>query len=84
MVYILECSDGSLYTGITNSIERRISEHEAGLGAKYTRGRAPFTLVYQESLENRSQASKREIEIKSYSRKDKMFLIEAGKNVLAV
>jgi putative endonuclease len=75
-VYILECSDGSLYTGITNNIERRIAEHELGQEPKYTRGRLPFKLVYQERAENRSTATKREIEIKSYSRKDKMLFLD--------
>jgi putative endonuclease len=76
-VYILDCSDGTLYTGITNDIDRRIVEHEAGQGAKYTKGRSPVKLVYQETSENRSTASKREIEIKSFSRRDKMILIES-------
>ena len=64
-VYILQCADGTLYTGITNDLERRMAEHEAGQGAKYTKGRGPFQLLYQEGCEDRGLASKRENEIKS-------------------
>ena len=74
-VYILKCADGSLYTGITNDLDRRIAEHEAGQGAKYTRGRGPFQLVYNEVCEGRDQASKREFEIKSLNREQKLKLI---------
>lgn len=77
-VYILECADGTLYTGITNDLERRVSEHDAGQGAKYTRGRGPFQLVYQESCEDRGLASKRENEIKSLDRQAKLLLIGAN------
>ncbi|TVQ85532.1 MAG: GIY-YIG nuclease family protein [Micavibrio sp.] len=70
-VYILECADGSLYTGITNDLASRISAHENGTGAKYTRGRAPFKLVYKEECDSRSHASKREREIKSLKRAEK-------------
>jgi putative endonuclease len=73
-VYILQCDDGTLYTGITNDLTRRIAAHEQGLGAKYTRGRAPFTLFYQESFKNRSDATKRELAIKKLSRHDKLAL----------
>ncbi len=75
IVYILQCADGTLYTGITNDLDRRIAEHEAGKGAKYTRGRGPFQLVYNEVCEGRGQASKREIEIKSLNREQKLGLI---------
>ncbi len=74
-VYILQCADSSLYTGITTDIKRRISEHESGKGAKYTKGRAPFELLYLEECEDRSIASKREIEIKKLPKKDKLSLI---------
>ncbi len=77
-VYILQCADGTLYTGITNDLERRIAEHEAGQGAKYTKGRGPFQLVYQESCEDRGLASKRENEIKSLDRKAKLALVTAN------
>ena len=77
-VYILKCADGTLYTGITNDPERRLAEHEAGQGAKYTKGRGPFQLVYQESCEDRGLASKRENEIKALGRKAKLALIDAN------
>ena len=73
-VYILECADQSLYTGITNDLDRRINEHENGTGAKYTRGRAPFKLLYTETHSSRSQASKREVAIKSFDRATKFQL----------
>ncbi len=75
IVYILECSDGSLYTGITNELGRRIAEHEDGKGAKFTRGRGPFKVVYKEAQPNRSAAQRREIEIKSMRRSTKCALI---------
>ena len=75
VVYILRCADGSLYTGITNDLDRRMSEHEAGQGAKYTRGRGPLEMVYSESCEGRGEASKRENEIKSLRRNQKLELI---------
>ncbi|MGH1379096.1 MAG: GIY-YIG nuclease family protein [Alphaproteobacteria bacterium] len=74
-VYILECSDMTYYTGITTNIERRVSEHETGVGAKYTRGRGPLRLVYSEETADRSSATKREIEIKSLSKEKKLSLI---------
>lgn len=75
VVYILECADGTLYTGITNDIERRIQKHEEGSGAKYTRGRGPFCVAYQQEHDTRSSATKREIEIKKMSREEKKNLI---------
>ncbi|MDG1707730.1 MAG: GIY-YIG nuclease family protein [Emcibacteraceae bacterium] len=77
-LYILKCSDDTLYTGITNDLDKRISDHESGNGAKYTRGRAPLTLVYNETHENRSTASKREYEVKKLSRPEKEILITQG------
>ena len=74
-VYILQCGDGSLYTGITKDMDRRMAEHEAGLGARYTRGRRPFQLVYKEICEGRGSASKREMEIKSLNRDGKLKLV---------
>jgi putative endonuclease len=74
-VYILQCADGTLYTGITNDLERRMAEHASGQGAKYTKGRGPFQLVYQEACEGRGLASKRENEIKSLDRKAKLALV---------
>ncbi len=75
-LYILKCADGTLYTGITNDIENRIAEHNAGTGAKYTRGRGPVELVYEEQFTNRSQATKAEIEMKKLSREDKLKLVK--------
>jgi len=82
IVYILECSDNSLYTWITTDIIRRVREHnwEIIWGAKYTRIRQPVKLVYTEELENRSTASKREYEIKKLTRKKKLELIENFRN----
>jgi putative endonuclease len=75
-VYILKCSDDTLYTGITTDIKRRVEEHNnSDKGAKYTKVRRPVTLVYSEELENRSVASKREYEIKQLKRQEKLKLI---------
>ena len=74
IVYILKCSDGSLYTGITNNIANRVRAHQNGKGAKYTRGRGPFKIIYQEQYATRSAASKRELEIKSLNRQEKLKL----------
>ncbi len=78
IVYILECADQTLYTGITNDLDRRIHEHENGSGAKYTRGRAPFKLLYSEIHSSKSQALKREAEIKSFDRAKKLQLAVPG------
>ena len=69
-VYILECNDGTLYTGWTNDIDKRFKAHNDGKGAKYTKGRRPLKLVYLEELETKSEALKRENEIKKMT-KDK-------------
>ena len=75
-VYILKCSDDTLYTGITTDIKRRVEEHNnSDKGAKYTKVRRPVALVYSEELENRSVASKREYEIKQLKRQEKLKLI---------
>lgn len=74
-VYIVECADDTLYTGYTTDIARRIEEHNLGEGAKYTRGRTPVELCYQEQFKNRSLAQKREYKIKQLSRKEKIELI---------
>ena len=74
---MLECSDGTLYTGITTDLERRLDEHNnSNKGAKYTRARRPVVLVYSEELESRSEASKREYVIKKMNRQEKIGLIE--------
>jgi len=76
-VYILECSDRTLYCGWTNNLQKRLEEHSAGkAGAKYTRGRRPVRLVYREPCPTRSDALKREREIKGRSRAAKLLLIE--------
>jgi len=80
IVYILRCVDGTLYTGITNDLDRRVSAHESGQGAKYTKGRGPFQLVYNETCEDRGAASKRENEIKSLSRDEKFKLVADGRS----
>ena len=81
-VYILECADHTLYTGITNNLDRRISQHNAGQGAKYTKGRGPVKLLYSEACENKSMALKREIQIKALSRAAKILLINRQANSL--
>ena len=73
---MLECSDNSIYTGITNNLEERLKRHQSGNGAKYLRGRLPIKLVYKENLINRSEATKREIYIKKMSKKEKKKLID--------
>jgi len=74
-VYIVECSDGTLYTGIAKDVHRRIDEHNTSdKGAKYTRARRPVTLKYSQELEDRSSASKREYAIKKLSREEKIGL----------
>lgn len=78
-VYILECSDGSYYTGWTNHIDIRLEAHNNGTGAKYTRGRGPVKLVYLEYLPDKSTALKREAAIKKLSRLQKKDLIKKGK-----
>lgn len=75
-IYILECSDGTYYTGWTNNLELRIEAHNSGKGAKYTRGRTPVKIVYKEEFDTKTEALKREIEIKKLSRLKKIELIE--------
>jgi putative endonuclease len=75
-VYIILCSDASLYTGISTDVERRFAQHASQRGAKYFRGRAPKKIVYLESGHNRSSASQREAFLKKLSRTDKQLLIE--------
>lgn len=74
-IYILECSDGTLYTGWTTEIKRRVKEHNSGRGAKYTRARRPVVLRYFEEFDTKEEALKRECAIKKLSRKDKIKLI---------
>jgi putative endonuclease len=74
-VYILKCHDGTLYTGITNDLDKRVEQHNLGNGAKYTRGRGPVKLVYSEQCADRSTALKREAEIKKLTRAQKKDLL---------
>ena len=74
-LYILRCGDGSLYTGITTDVEKRLEQHRSGKGAKYTRGRAPLELVYREICGTHSDALKREYAVKSLPRRQKELLI---------
>jgi len=73
-VYIMKCKDGSLYTGITTNVERRFAEHKRGIGGHYTSAKKAMKIVYTERHPNRSSASKRESEIKSWHRKRKLAL----------
>ena len=75
-IYILRCGDDTLYTGITDDVEKRLAAHRAGKGAKYTRGRGPLELVYTEEVEDKSAALKREIAIKKMSRREKLAMVE--------
>ena len=74
-LYILQCKDKSLYTGISTNVERRIKEHSNGKGSRALRGKPPLKLVYQESYRSRSSALKREAEIKKWPRKKKLVLV---------
>lgn len=74
-LYILRCGDGSLYTGITTDISRRLEAHRQGRGARYTRGRGPLTLCYQEECGTHSDALKRELAVKALTRTEKEALI---------
>lgn len=76
-VYILTCGDGSLYTGITNDLVKRIEKHNAGTGAKYTRSRLPVALTWSESVDSESAAKVREAEIKRLTRTKKLELVKA-------
>ena len=75
-VYIVECSDSTFYTGWTNNLEKRIAMHSNGTGAKYTKGRGPVKLIYNEEFEDKKDAMKREYEIKKLTRKGKLMLVE--------
>ena len=71
-VYILKCSDGSLYTGFAKDLDKRLETHRKGLGSKYVRARLPFELIYKEEFEDKITAFKREYEIKRWSRAKKI------------
>lgn len=74
--YILRCSDDTLYCGWTNDLKKRLTNHNAGKGAKYTKTRTPVTLVYYETFDTKEEAMSREFAIKKLSRKEKLKLIE--------
>ncbi len=74
-VYILRCGDETLYTGIARDLEKRLEQHREGEGARYTRGRGPLELVYQEKFADRASAQKREMEIKKMDRSRKLKLL---------
>lgn len=74
--YLLHCADDTLYCGITNDMEKRLAAHNAGEGAKYTRGRIPVSVVYRERCADKSAALKREIQIKRLSRSAKQALLQ--------
>lgn len=78
-IYIVRCSDNSLYTGITNNLEHRIKIHNDKKGGYYTRSRTPVKLIYEEPCDDRSKASQREYQIKTLSRKEKLALIRGNK-----
>lgn len=75
-VYMLLCDDNTIYTGITNDLKKRFENHISGKGAKYLRGRKPLEIVYTENFQNRSMATKREMEIKKLNRRKKEILIK--------
>jgi len=75
--YIVECADGTFYTGYTTDVERRVQEHNKGIGSKYTRSRLPVTLLYYEEFSSRSKATKREYAIKDLTRREKEELINS-------
>ncbi|PTI50863.1 hypothetical protein BU106_11025 [Staphylococcus xylosus] len=77
-IYIVKCKDGSLYTGYAKDVTQRVAKHNNGQGAKYTKIRRPVQLVYQEMFNTKSEALKREYEIKTYKRQQKLELISEG------
>ena len=78
--YILECADGTYYTGYTDDVKKREQVHNSGKGAKYTRSRLPVKVIYTEEYETKSEAMKREAAIKALSRKKKEEIVSHGKN----
>ena len=77
-VYILRCSDGTLYTGWTNDIEKRVAAHNKATGSKYTRGRVPVELIFKEEFETKEEAMSREAKIKSFTRAKKCIIAGIG------
>lgn len=78
-IYIIQCEDGTLYTGWTTDLENRMEAHNSGAGAKYTRGRGPVQLLYSEAFETKGEALKREIQIKKMKRAKKLKLVGLGR-----
>ncbi|WP_180316713.1 GIY-YIG nuclease family protein [Shouchella shacheensis] len=77
VMYVLECKDGSWYTGYTNDFEHRLAVHESGRGAKYTRGRGPFSLIWKEEFETKSEAMRAEYQFKKFDRpKKEAYIVE--------
>jgi putative endonuclease len=76
ILYMLQCGDGTLYTGVTNDLDARFAAHTTGKGAKYTRGRGPLQIVYTELCENYSAALKRERQVKALSRQEKLKMVQ--------
>ena len=83
-VYIIECKDGTLYTGVTTDVTRRFNEHATAQGAKYTRTHGVSKLLYNEAYESKSDAYRREAQIKRWTRVKKLHLIQHGCTVLGV
>ena len=77
VLYILQCGDGTLYTGITDNLQRRLAAHKTGKGAKYTRGRGPLVLRYREICTDHSHALRREFAVKALTRQEKLLLCES-------
>ncbi|MDY9921287.1 MAG: GIY-YIG nuclease family protein [Synergistota bacterium] len=75
-VYILRCSDGSLYTGWTNDIEKRLASHNRGTASKYTRGRRPVELIFKEGFKTKEEAMSREAKIKSLKKTEKLLIVD--------
>ena len=81
-VYVIQCGDGTLYTGIAKDVDRRFVEHKTGKGAKYTRARKVVQVLYSEKYESKSKALKREAQIKGWRREKKLNLIKFGKPII--
>jgi putative endonuclease len=75
-VYLIQCKGDTIYTGITNDLKKRFNDHKEGKGAKYTRANKPVKILYSEKFKTKSEASKREFEIKNWSREEKLRLIK--------
>lgn len=81
-IYVLECNDGSWYTGYTNDIEKRLVKHQQGKGAKYTRGRGPFKLIWKECFSTKEEAMREEYAFKRKTRKEKERYIALRKEAI--